>query len=229
MAFCCMDRDRFASRRACITSPSTLPPRSLFLIGVSLIYGADRHAQHGRSMPCGSTDMGPESRMLMEAGAALLGIAFLVKAGMWPLGFWLPAAYSAATPPVAAIFAILTKVGVYILLRLSLLLFGSDAGNSAGFGQPILLYGGYADDRFRRDRRPCLAGHGQAGGLLRAGFLRHADGRDRARQWRRHRRRAVLSRQFDADDLRLLPPDRTGGTRPRRRRRRSGRHDGSLW
>jgi multicomponent K+:H+ antiporter subunit D len=78
----------------------------------------------------------------MEAGAALLGVAFLVKAGMWPLGFWLPAAYSAATPPVAAVFSVLTKVGVYILLRLSLLFFGGDAGTSAGFGQTLLLYGG---------------------------------------------------------------------------------------
>ena len=37
--------------------------------------------------------------MLLEAGAAILGIAFLVKAGMWPLGFWLPSAYTAAARP----------------------------------------------------------------------------------------------------------------------------------
>ncbi len=118
-----------------------LAASSLFLIGVSMIYGATGTLNMA-DLALRIGTIGPESRMLMEAGAALLGIAFLVKAGMWPLGFWLPAAYSAATPPVAAIFAILTKVGVYILLRLSLLLFGSDAGNSAGFGQSILLYGG---------------------------------------------------------------------------------------
>ncbi|WP_455270068.1 monovalent cation/H+ antiporter subunit D [Rhizobium herbae] len=118
-----------------------LAASSLFLIGVSLIYGATGTLNMA-DLAMRITTIGPESRMLMEAGAALLGIAFLVKAGMWPLGFWLPATYSAATPPVAAIFAILTKVGVYILLRLSMLLFGSDAGGSLGFGQPILLYGG---------------------------------------------------------------------------------------
>jgi len=118
-----------------------LAASSLFLIGVSLIYGATGTLNMA-DLAMRITTIGPESRMLMEAGAALLGIAFLVKAGMWPLGFWLPATYSAATPPVAAIFAILTKVGVYILLRLSMLLFGSDAGASLGFGQPVLLYGG---------------------------------------------------------------------------------------
>ncbi|WP_413813832.1 monovalent cation/H+ antiporter subunit D [Rhizobium sp. Root482] len=118
-----------------------LAASSLFLIGVSLIYGATGTLNMA-DLALRISTMGPESRMLMETGAALLGIAFLVKAGMWPLGFWLPATYSAATPPVAAIFAILTKVGIYIILRLSLLLFGPDAGTSMGFGQPLLLYGG---------------------------------------------------------------------------------------
>src|SRR5690606_37933120 len=42
------------------------------------------------------------------------------------------------------IFALLSKVGVYILLRLSLLFFGSSAGASAGFGSGVLFYGGMA-------------------------------------------------------------------------------------
>ena len=114
---------------------------SLFLIGVSLIYGATGTLNMA-DLALRIAVLSGESRMLMEAGAAVLGVAFLVKAGMWPLGFWLPGAYSAATPPVAAIFAILTKVGVYILLRLSLLFFSPNAGASAGFGQAVLLYGG---------------------------------------------------------------------------------------
>src|SRR5690606_4953252 len=83
-----------------------------------------------------------EDRMLLEAGAAVLGIAFLVKAGMWPLCFWLPTTYAAAAPPVAAIFAIMTKVGIYVVLRLWLLFFGDGAGDSAQFGGDWLLYGG---------------------------------------------------------------------------------------
>ena len=46
--------------------------------------------------------------------------------------------------PVAAIFAILSKVGIYVLLRLSLLLFGAEAGASSGFGGSWLLFGGMA-------------------------------------------------------------------------------------
>ena len=63
---------------------------------------------------------------------------------MWPLCFWLPGTYASAPPPVASIFAILTKVGVYIVLRLWLLLFGEDAGASAQFGSEWLLLGGVA-------------------------------------------------------------------------------------
>lgn len=115
----------------------------LFLIGVSLIYGV-----------CGTLNMAdlaarlpavPDAdRMLLRAGAAILGVAFLVKAGMWPLGFWLTPAYMAAAAPVAAVFVILTKVGVYILLRLTLLLFGSPAGALTNFAGPALLWGGLA-------------------------------------------------------------------------------------
>jgi multicomponent K+:H+ antiporter subunit D len=57
---------------------------------------------------------------------------------MWPLGFWLPATYAAASAPAAALFAILSKVGVYAVLRLWLLLFGGTVGNE------LLLYGGMA-------------------------------------------------------------------------------------
>jgi multicomponent K+:H+ antiporter subunit D len=83
-----------------------------------------------------------QDRPLLEAGAAILGIAFLIKAGIWPLGFWLPTTYTAASSPAAAILSILSKVGVYAVLRLWLLLFGEAAGTSAGFGGSWLLVGG---------------------------------------------------------------------------------------
>jgi multicomponent K+:H+ antiporter subunit D len=119
----------------------------LFLIGVSLIYGVAgtlNMADLAMRLP----GVAAEDRMLLEAGAAILGVAFLVKAGMWPLCFWLPSAYMAAAAPVAAIFVLLTKVGVYVLLRLTLLLFGSEAGELTGFGGMILLWGGMATVAF---------------------------------------------------------------------------------
>ncbi len=113
----------------------------LFLIGVGMIYGVVgtlNMADLAARIPA----VPAVNRPILEAGAAILGMAFLVKAGMWPLGFWLPTTYAAASPPAAAIFALMSKVGIYAVLRLSLLLFGPDAGASAGFGNAWLLAGG---------------------------------------------------------------------------------------
>lgn len=116
---------------------------SLFLIGAALIYGVTgtlNLADLAIKIP-----LVPEAdRGLLHAGAAILATAFLAKAGMWPLNFWLVPTYSAASAPVAAMFAIMTKVGVYTLLRLWTLLFSGQAGASAFFGSSWLIYGGMA-------------------------------------------------------------------------------------
>lgn len=127
--------------------PINLVASSLFLIGVSLIYGVTGTLNMA-DLAGRIAAIGAGERMLLEAGAAILSVAFLVKAAMWPLNFWLPTTYSAASAPVAAMFAVMTKVGVYVILRLSLLLFGPDAGASAGFGAEWLLYGGLATIAF---------------------------------------------------------------------------------
>ena len=100
-----------------------------------------RHAQHGgprqpHSRPCAG------DAALMAAAAAILGTAFLMKAGAWPLNFWLPTTYAAASAPAAAMFAIMSKLGVYVILRLWTLVFGPEAGPLAGFGGEWLLVGG---------------------------------------------------------------------------------------
>jgi multicomponent K+:H+ antiporter subunit D len=108
-----------------------------FLIGVSLVYGVTgtlNMADLALRIPA----IAPGERPLVEAGAAVLAIAFLVKAGMWPLGFWLPSTYAAASAPAAALFSLLSKVGVYAVLRLWLLFFG------AGEGGALLAWGGMA-------------------------------------------------------------------------------------
>jgi multicomponent K+:H+ antiporter subunit D len=115
----------------------------LFLIGVSLIYGVTGTLNMA-DLAARVAAIGAGDRALLEAGAGILAIAFLAKAGIWPLCFWLPRTYAAAPAPVAAIFAILTKVGVYVLLRLWLLVFGDHAGASAQFGGEWLLLGGIA-------------------------------------------------------------------------------------
>ena len=103
-----------------------LASATLFLIGVSLIYGTAgtlNMAALAERIPL----LDPSERRLMEIGAAILGVAFLIKAAAWPLGFWLPTMYAAASAPVAALFAVMTKVGFYVILRL-----GSITAEAAG-------------------------------------------------------------------------------------------------
>jgi multicomponent K+:H+ antiporter subunit D len=93
----------------------------LFLIGVALIYGMTGTLNMadlaGRAAALTTRD-----RALFDAGAAILGVAFLVKAASWPLNFWLPDAYSIALAPISATFAMMTKVGLYALLRVGTIL-----------------------------------------------------------------------------------------------------------
>jgi multicomponent K+:H+ antiporter subunit D len=119
----------------------------LFLIGVSLIYAVSGTLNMadlaGRIAMIAGSD-----RALLEAGFGILGLAFLIKAGMWPLCFWLPETYGAASPPAACVFAVLTKLGAYVVIRLWLLLLGPEAGPSAHYGAELLLVGGLATVAF---------------------------------------------------------------------------------
>ncbi|MFC7477520.1 monovalent cation/H+ antiporter subunit D [Dankookia sp. GCM10030260] len=113
----------------------------LFLVGVSVVYGIAGTLSMA-DLAIRLRGIAAADRALLEAGLAVLGIAFLVKAAMWPLGFWLPGTYAAASAPAAAILSILSKVGIYAVLRVWLLLFGDGAGDSAGFGGTWLTLGG---------------------------------------------------------------------------------------
>ncbi len=110
----------------------------VFLIGVSLIYGVTgtlNMADLAARVP----GLAHGDHVLFETGAAILGVAFLLKAGAWPLNFWLPGAYGSVAPPVAAVFSILTKVGIYALLRVGSLLAGSESGAPAPFNDGWLF------------------------------------------------------------------------------------------
>jgi multicomponent K+:H+ antiporter subunit D len=110
---------------------------ALFLIAVSALYGvtgtlnmADL-AQRVAQLP-------PEGAALARSAGLLLLVVFCVKAALLPLYFWLPSTYGAATAPVAALFAIMTKVGVYAVARMYTLVFGADGGGAANLAQPWL-------------------------------------------------------------------------------------------
>ena len=120
-----------------------LAASSLFLIGVSMLYGLTgtlNMADLAQAIPkVDAADIG-----LLHAAAGILATAFLIKAAVWPLNFWLVPAYSAATAPVGALFALMTKVGIYTILRLWTLMFASEAGDSTSFGAMWLIIGGMA-------------------------------------------------------------------------------------
>ncbi len=120
-----------------------LAASSLFLIGAALLYGATGTLNMA-DLGVRIAQIAPADRGLVHAAAAILATAFLAKAGAWPLNFWLVPAYNAAVSPVGAVFALLTKLGVYAVLRLWTVLFAPDTGVSAHFGQGALIAIGLA-------------------------------------------------------------------------------------
>ena len=78
-------------------------------------------------------------RWSCRSAAFILLVVFGFKAALLPLSLWLPATYANACAPVAAMFAIMTKVGVYAIWRVHGVIFGADAGDSAYTALPMLL------------------------------------------------------------------------------------------
>ncbi len=96
---------------------------ALFLVGAGLIYGK-----------LGTLNMAdiavklqdPQEAALLHTSGVLLLAAFGLKAGLFPLFFWLPASYHTPRVAVSAVFAgLLTKVGVYALMRAYTLFFAA--------------------------------------------------------------------------------------------------------
>lgn len=99
----------------------------LFLIAVSLMYNV--------TGTLNMADLAVKARVTPESDAALLKVSalllflvFATKAALAPMHWWLPTAYSAASAPAAALFAVMTKVGAYCIIRVYTLIFGADAG-----------------------------------------------------------------------------------------------------
>ncbi len=83
----------------------------------------------------------PEDLGLIGVASCLLFAVFALKAALAPWHLWLPSAYAAAAAPVAALFAIMTKVGVYALLRMQSLFFAGTSPLSGLYGGLLLTLG----------------------------------------------------------------------------------------
>src|SRR5919206_4753061 len=92
---------------------------TLFVTAVALIYSATGTV----NMADLAIRMGQLPSGVRSAFAVLLVVVFGIKAAVFPLYFWLPDSYPTAPSPITAVFAgLLTKVGVYALMRTQLLL-----------------------------------------------------------------------------------------------------------
>ncbi len=113
----------------------SLVASALFVTALALLYAAT-----GTINMADLAERIPELSGGVRAGFSLLLIlVFGIKAGLFPLFFWLPDSYPTAPGPVTAIFAgLLTKVGVYAIIRTQTLLFPPDSQQ----GTALLVIGG---------------------------------------------------------------------------------------
>lgn len=116
---------------------------SFFLLAAGILYGVLgtlNMADLAVKMP----HLGERQAALVESAGLTLLAVFLLKTAILPLHFWLPRAYAAAPGSVAVIFAIMTKIGIYCLLRVYTLVFGPQAGDISFVVHEWLWWGGLA-------------------------------------------------------------------------------------
>lgn len=96
---------------------------TLFLFALGTLY-ASTGTLNIADLAVRVAEIPAEEAAIVRVAAILLMIVFAVKAALFPVQFWLPATYANAPAPVAALFAIMTKVGAYAILRVHTVAFG---------------------------------------------------------------------------------------------------------
>jgi multicomponent K+:H+ antiporter subunit D len=120
-----------------------LAASTLFLIAIALVYGltGTLNLVH---LALRVPDLAPTDTPLIRTASLLLLVVFALKAAVFPLSLWLPRAYAAAPPPVAALFTIMTKVGIYAILRVHGFGLSPDGGLVVSEAAPWLMGGAVA-------------------------------------------------------------------------------------
>ncbi|RAU17913.1 monovalent cation/H+ antiporter subunit D [Nitrincola tibetensis] len=107
---------------------------SIFLFALGILYGM-LGTLNTADMAVKLQTLDSDETTLVKIAGLLLLIVFGLKSAMLPLHFWLPRTYAAASAPVAAMFAIMTKVGIYSIFRVHTVIFGDFAGDLANIAQ----------------------------------------------------------------------------------------------
>ncbi|PUB16244.1 monovalent cation/H+ antiporter subunit D [Yoonia sediminilitoris] len=111
---------------------------TLFLFALGSIY-AETGTLNMADLAQRVTLIDPAASVGIRIAAVLLILVFAIKAAIVPLHFWLPSSYAEAPAPVAALFAIMTKVGAYAIIRVYTLIFPPDLEVTAGMQTMWLL------------------------------------------------------------------------------------------
>ena len=111
---------------------------TLFLFALGAIY-AQTGTLNMADLAQRVTLISPDDTVGIRIAAVLLLLVFAIKAAMVPLHFWLPASYAEAPAPVAALFAIMTKVGAYAIIRVYTMVFPPDLAVTADLHGQWLL------------------------------------------------------------------------------------------
>ena len=112
---------------------------TLFLFAVGTLYGI-LGTLNIADMAYKVSTLSPDNVGVVAAAGLLLLIVFGLKAAMFPLYLWLPNAYGRTSAPIAALFAIMTKVGLYSIIRVHGTIFGENAQELAFYHIPWVLY-----------------------------------------------------------------------------------------
>ncbi|WP_099824394.1 monovalent cation/H+ antiporter subunit D [Oceaniglobus indicus] len=111
---------------------------TLFLFALGSIY-AETGTLNMADLANRVAMIGPEDSVGIRVASVLLLLVFAIKAAVVPLHFWLPSSYAEAPGPVGALFAIMTKVGAYAIIRVYTLIFPPDLEVTAGLHEVWLL------------------------------------------------------------------------------------------
>lgn len=110
---------------------------TLFLFALGTLYGVTGTLNMA-DLAVRISEIPADEAGLVRVGAILLLLVFSIKAALLPLHFWLPETYARAPAPVAALFAIMTKVGAYAIIRVFTLIFGPDLSATASLIGPVV-------------------------------------------------------------------------------------------